>query len=70
MKTIIAITALAATVATGASAMTNPNGEIERYVGAEKAATLTEAEVLTALNYIHGGASESEKRNFVRGLVQ
>lgn len=69
MKTIIAITALVASVAS-ASAMTSATGEIENYVGAEKAATLTEAEVLIALNYIHGGASESEKRNFVRGLVK
>ena len=69
MKTIIAVTALVASVAS-ASAMTSPSAEIEGYVGAEKAATLTEAEVLTALNYIHGGATESEKRNFVRGLVK
>ena len=69
MKTIIAITALVASVAS-ASAMTSPSAEIEGYVGAEKAATLSQAEVQTALNYIHGGASESEKRNFVRGLVK
>ena len=69
MKNIIAISALAATIATGASAMTVANGEIAQYVGAEKAATLTEAEVLQALNFIHGSDSESEKRNFVRGLV-
>ena len=49
--------------------MTDANREISSYVGAEKAATLTDAEVLTALNYIHGGSTESEKRAFVRGLV-
>lgn len=69
MKTIIAVSALAATIATGAFAMTNPSGEIARYIGAEKAATLSEADTLTALNYIHGGATESEKRAFVRSLA-
>ena len=69
MKTFIAITALVASVAS-ASAMTNASAEIERYVGAEQAATLTDSEVLTALNYIHGGGSEGEKRAFVRGLVK
>ena len=68
MKTIIAITALVASVA-AASAMTNADAEIERYVGAEQAATLTDAEVLTALNFIGGSDSESEKRAFVRSLV-
>ena len=69
MKTIIAITALVASVG-AASAMTDASGEIERYVGAEKAATLSEAEVLTALNFIHSSDSEGEKRAFVRGLVK
>ena len=44
--------------------------EREGYVGAEKAATLTDAQVLTALNFIHGSDTESEKRAFVRGLVK
>ena len=69
MKTIIAATALIASV-TAASAMTNPTAEIERYVGAEAAATLTEAEVFAALNAIHSSDSESEKRAFVRSLVK
>ncbi len=69
MKTIIAIAALAATVATGASAMTVANGALTQYISAEQAATLSDAEVLTALNYIHGGSTESEKRAFVRSLV-
>jgi K+-transporting ATPase A subunit len=68
MKTLIAATALIASVAS-ASAMTPANGEIERYVGAAEAATLSDAEVLTALNFIHSSDSESEKRAFVRGLV-
>jgi K+-transporting ATPase A subunit len=68
MKTIIAITALVASVAS-ASAMTSANADIERYVGAEQAATLTDAEVLTALNFIASSDSESEKRAKVRGLV-
>jgi|GEM_PF-2001947 len=70
MKNIIAISALAATLATGASAMTVANTEIAQYVGTEKAATLTEAEVLQALNFIHGSDTESEKRAFIRGLVK
>ncbi len=69
MKNIIALSALAATLATGAFAMTDPNGEIAHYVGAEKAATLTKAEVLQALNFIHSSDTESEKRAFVRSLV-
>ncbi len=69
MKTLIVVTALIASVAS-ASAMTSSNSEIERYVGAEQAATLSQAEVLSALNFIHGGATESEKRNFVRSLVK
>ena len=69
MKTLIAATALIASV-TAASAMTGGTAEIERYVGAEKAATLTDAEVLTALNFIHSSDSESEKRAFVVGLVK
>ena len=68
MKAIIAVTALVASVAS-ASAMTNANAEIERYVGAEQAATLTDAEVLTALSFIHSSDSEGEKRAFVRSLV-
>ncbi len=69
MKTLIAVTALVATVG-AASAMTNPTAEIERYVDAEAAATLTKAEVLTALNVISSGDTESEKRAFIRGLVK
>ena len=69
MKTIIAITALVASVAS-ASAMTSSTGEIERYVGSEAAATLTDAEVLAALNVISSGDTESEKRAFIRALVK
>ena len=68
MKSIIAITALVASVG-AASAMTDATGEIERYVGSAEAATLTDAEVLTALNFIHSSDSEGEKRAFVRSLV-
>ena len=68
MKTVIALAALVASVS-AASAMTAPTGEIERYVGAEAAAQLTDAEVLSALNFIAGGDTESEKRAFVRSLV-
>ena len=69
MKTIIAITALVASVAS-ASAMTSSTGEIERYVGAEAASTLTDAEVRAALNAINSGDTESEKRAFVLSLVK
>ena len=68
MKTIIAVTALVASV-TAASAMTNANAEIERFVSPAEAATLTDAEVLTALNFIHSSDSDGEKRAFVRSLV-
>ena len=69
MKTLIAVTALVASV-TAASAMTNATAEIERYVGSEAASTLTHAEVLTALNVISSGDTESEKRAFIRSLVK
>ena len=69
MKTIIAVTALVASVAS-ASAMTASTSEIERYVGAEQAATLSPAEVLAANNFIHSSDSEGEKRAFVIGLVK
>ena len=69
MKTIIAVTALSASVS-AASAMTAANTEIERFVSAEQAATLTDAEVLAALNFIHSSNTESDKRAFVLGLVK
>ena len=68
MKTLIAATALIASVAS-ASAMTNPSAEIERYVGAAEAASLTDAEVQAALQVIHSGDSESEKRAKVRSIA-
>ena len=61
MKAIIAVTALVASVAS-ASAMTSADVEIERYVGAAEAATLTEAEVLTALNFIQLGLGRRKAR--------
>ena len=69
MKTLIAATALIASVAS-ASAMTNPSAEIERYVGAAEAASLTEAQVLTALSVVHSGDTEGEKRAKLRALVK
>lgn len=69
MKTLIAATALIASVAS-ASAMTNPSAEIERYVGAAEAATLSEAQVTTALQVVHSGDTESEKRAKLRALVK
>ncbi len=69
MKSIIAITALVASVAS-ASAMTNPTAELERFVTPEQAATLSDAQVTTALQAIHSLDSESEKRAAVRSLVQ
>ena len=68
MKTLIAATALIASVAS-ASAMTNPSAEIERYVGAAEAASLTDAEVQAALQVIHSGDSEGEKRAKVRSIA-
>ena len=69
MKTIIAITALVASVAS-ASAMTASNVEIERYVSAEPAATLTASEAVSSNHFTLPSDSESEKRAFVLGLVK
>ena len=69
MKSIIAVTALIASVS-AASAMTSGTSEIERYVSAEQAATLTDAEVLAANNFIHSSNTESENRAFVLSLVK
>ena len=69
MKTIIAVTALVASVAS-ASAMTSPTAEIERYVGAAEAATLSDAQVTAALQVVHSGDTESEKRAKLRALVK
>ena len=70
MKSIIAITALVASVAS-ASAMTNPTAELERFVTPEQAATLSEAEVvhLPCKRSIRWRA-KARKRAAVRSLVQ
>ncbi|HSM30610.1 MAG TPA: hypothetical protein VK854_07890 [Woeseiaceae bacterium] len=72
MKKLIALTAIAATVATGAFAMVDASvnlDNIERYAPYNAdVSTLTEAEILTLLAAIHGGGSESEKRSVVRSF--
>ena len=68
MKTIIAITALVASVASASASVST--FEIERYVSAEQASVLTDAEVTLALNAIHGSSSEGEKRAFILSLVK
>ena len=69
MKTLIAATALIASVAS-ASAMTSATVELEKYVTPAEAASLSDSQVQVALNAIHSGDSESEIRGFVRSLVR
>jgi len=58
-KTVLAAFIIA--IATSSSAMTRLDPEIVRYLGAEKAETLTRGQILQALNVIHSGDSESDK---------
>ena len=69
MKTLIAATALIASVAS-ASAMTSATVALEKYVTPAEAASLSDAQVKVALNAIHSGDSEGEIRGFVRSLVR
>ena len=71
MKKIIALTAVAASLATGASAMVNSSvnlAEIERYAPNTDVSTLTDTEIRVLLNYIHSGDKDGEKRAFVRSF--
>ena len=71
MKKIVALAALATTVATGAFAMVGSSAdlaEIQRYAPTADVHSLTDAEVGTLLNVIHSGDSEGEKGQFVRSF--
>ena len=68
MKTLLAATFLVASVAS-VSAMTRPDPELVRYLAAEKAAMLTRAQTLRALNVIHSGDSESDKFTKVHNIA-
>lgn len=72
MKTLIA-TALIATAAltTASSAMTTPaeDSQIASFAPSVDTSDLTDAQVATILNVIHGGGSDSEKRGVIRSLV-
>lgn len=69
MKTLIAAAALIATVSS-ASASTSATSEIARFIGADQAASLTQAQTLTALSVIGSGDSHSDIRNKLRNIVQ
>jgi len=71
MKTLIVMTALAASIATGASAMVNSTGslsEIQLYAPNADVSTLTDREISVLLNIIHGSDKEGEKRAWVRSF--
>ena len=67
MKTLITAAALALT-AFSASAMVDTS-MIEQYAPNADVSSLTEAEVNTLLSAIHSSDSESEKRAFVKSLL-
>jgi len=71
MKMLFVLTALAASVATGASAMVNSTvnlSEIQQYAPNADVSTLTDREISVLLNVIHSGDKESEKSGFVRSF--
>ena len=71
MKKLFVMTALAASIATGATAMVNSSGnlsEIQHYAPKADVSTLTDLEIGVLLNIIHGGDNEGEKRAFVRSF--
>ena len=73
MKKLIVLTALAASIATGASAMVNSAGnlsEIQHYAPNADVSTLTDREISVLLNIIHGGDNEGEKGSFVRNFFR
>ncbi len=71
MKKLFVLTALAASIATGATATVNSTGnllEIQHYAPNADVSTLTDREISVLLNVIHGGDSEGEKGSFVRSF--
>ena len=72
MKKIVALAALATTVATGAFAMVGTSAdlaEIQRYAPTADVHSLSDAEVGALLAIIHGGDGESEKSQGVRAFL-
>lgn len=69
MKMFAAVAVLI-TAVTSVSAMTRPDQEIVRYLGAEKAATLTRGQTVSILNVIHSGDSESDKFSKVHNIAR
>jgi len=73
MKNLFAMTAIVASIATGASAMVNSSAdlaEIQKFSPSTDVSTLTDAEIMVLLNYIHSGDKDGEKRAFVRAFLQ
>ena len=73
MKTLIVMTALAASIATGASAMVNSTAnldEIQSYAPNADVSTLTDREISVLLNVIHGDDNEGEIAAFVRSYFR
>lgn len=72
MKTLIVMTALAVSIATGASAMLNASinlDEIRFYAPRDAdVSTLTDREIAALMNMIHSEDKEGEKRRFVRSF--
>ena len=69
MKALLAATFLVASVAS-VSAMTRPDPELVRYLGVEKASTLTRTQTLRALSVIHSGDSESDKFRKIHNIAR
>ena len=70
MKTLIALSALATVVATGASAMVDSSvnlAEIKRYAPNADVSVLTDSEIASLLNGIHAG-EDGDKARWVRSF--
>ena len=73
MKSLIIMTVLAASIATGASAMVNSSvnlDEIQSYAPDADVSTLTDREISVLRNVIHGGDSEGEIGSFIRNYFR
>jgi hypothetical protein len=73
MKSLIIMTVLAASIATGASAMVNSSvnlDEIQSYAPDADVSTLTDREISVLRNVIHGGDSEGEIGSFIRSYFR
>jgi hypothetical protein len=73
MKKLFVIAALATVAATGASAMADSRVDIrtiEAYAGGADTSNLTDKDVITLLQVIHGGDTEGEKRAKVKNYLR